>query len=54
MFWHTENLQEQCLVIDLCGTLVRGVGNTTLFVFFKYLFYSFSGPRNPKDAVILQ
>ena len=32
----------QCLVIELRGTLVRGVFNTVLITCFKYLLYSFS------------
>ena len=34
--------QAQCSVIELRGTLVRGVGNTVLVAGFKYLFYTFS------------
>ena len=33
--------QEQCSVIDLRGTLVRGVGNTALVTFFQMLALQF-------------
>ena len=39
--WLAVFSQAQCSVIELRGTPVRGVGNTVLVAWFKYLFYSF-------------